>query len=67
MVTRQLPTKPIDAVRPVEPFRPIDTIPVLIPGLFNPSHTTSLFDTPRRGPRRRVVEERLVYTEFFAL
>ena len=49
MVTRRLPARPIDAVRPVEPFRPIDTIPVFIPGLFNPSHTTSLFDTARRG------------------
>jgi hypothetical protein len=49
MVTRRLLIRPIDAVRPLEPFRPIETIPVLIPGLFNPSHTTSLFDTARRG------------------
>ena len=51
MVTRRPPFKPIDAVRLNQPVRPIDTIfiPGVIPGLLDPSHTTNLFDTARRG------------------
>lgn len=51
MVTRRLPSKPAGGVRPIGLIRPIDTIPipVVIPGLLNPSHITSLFDTSHRG------------------
>ena len=52
MVTRRRTPGKSDAVpKKIDPFRPFDTIhsPVIIPGLLNPSHTTSLFDTARRG------------------
>lgn len=50
MVTR-LPKNPVGGIIPIDLARPVDTshLPVLVPGLLNPSHTTSLFDTARRG------------------